>query len=321
MQKLSLALLLFAGLLLSFNSPAAARVADSQSIDELLAQPDYNGTSHAEILRLYQAIFGRYPDIGGAKYWIDIDNQGYDVIEIAGFMSASPEWSNNYSGTTNAEFVEKVYSNVLGRDYDQTGYDYWLNLVESGQLNRPEMVFYVTANTEFTDRYPFAATGTTQPNNADTLTPVQLNARRSAESYLEFSGFSRQGLIDQLSSQFGDKYELADAIAAVDSLDVDWGAQAVRSAESYLEFSGFSRQGLIDQLSSQFGSQYELADATTAVDSLDVDWFTQAVRSAESYLEVRGFSCQGLIDQLSSQFGGQYTAEQAMFGAQMAGAC
>lgn len=96
------------------------------------------------------------------------------------------------------------------------------------------------------------------------LTPVQENAVRSAQSYLELMGFSRQGLIDQLSSEYGDQYDVADATVAVDSLDVDWNAQAVRSAESYLELTGFSCQGLVDQLSSEYGDQYTTEQAQHA---------------------------------------------------------
>lgn len=36
-------------------------------------------------------------------------------------------------------------------------------------------------------------------------------AVRSAQSYLKLSGFSCQGMIDQLSSNFGDKYTVAQA--------------------------------------------------------------------------------------------------------------
>jgi len=95
-----------------------------------------------------------------------------------------------------------------------------------------------------------------------TLTQAQKNAVRSAESYLEFSGFSRQGLIDQLSSEYGDKYAVADATAAVDSLDVDWNAAAVETAKSYLDMSGFSCQGLIDQMTSEYGDKYTVDQAT-----------------------------------------------------------
>ena len=184
------------------------------------------------------------------------------------------------------------------------------------------------AETTTTTTEPLETTSTTTTEPAATttalgsnLTPSQQNALRSAQSYLEFSGFSRQGLIDQLSSEFADQYPVEDATVAVDSLNVDWIAQAVKSAQSYLESSGFSRQGLIDQLSSQFGDQYTLDEATLAVDSLVVDWNAEAAESAQSYLESSGFSCQGLIDQLSSEFGDQYTVEEATFGATQAGIC
>ena len=91
--------------------------------------------------------------------------------------------------------------------------------------------------------------------------PVE-NAIRSAESYLSFSWFSREGLIEQLSSPYGDGYSVSDATAAVDSLSVDWNLQAVRSAEQYLQMSGFSCSGLIEQLSSEYGSKFTLDQAT-----------------------------------------------------------
>jgi len=97
--------------------------------------------------------------------------------------------------------------------------------------------------------------------SAQSLTGPQRNAVRSAESYLSFSGFSRAGLIEQLSSPFGDQYNVADATVAVDSLDVNWDAQAVRSASQYLQLSGFSCQGLIDQLSSEYGDKFTIAQA------------------------------------------------------------
>jgi hypothetical protein len=94
------------------------------------------------------------------------------------------------------------------------------------------------------------------------LTAAQRNAVRSANQYLEMSGFSRQGLIDQLSSEYGEQFSVADATAAVDNLNVDWNAQAARSAASYLEMSGFSCKGLIEQLSSTNGEKFTVEQAT-----------------------------------------------------------
>jgi hypothetical protein len=70
-------------------------------------------------------------------------------------------------------------------------------------------------------------------------------AAASAESYLEFSAFSRTGLIGQLEFE---GFTTEEATFGVDSLNVDWFEQAVLSAESYLSFSSFSRGGLIGQL-------------------------------------------------------------------------
>lgn len=88
------------------------------------------------------------------------------------------------------------------------------------------------------------------------MSASQRAAVRSAQSYLEYTGFSRQGLIDQLSSEYGEKFSVEDATAAVDSLTVDWNAEAAQSAKSYTEFTGMSCQGMIDQLSSEYGSQF-----------------------------------------------------------------
>jgi short-subunit dehydrogenase len=92
----------------------------------------------------------------------------------------------------------------------------------------------------------------------------QQQAVEAAQSYLQMGGFSRQGLIDQLSSSAGEGFPLQDATAAVDSLSVNWNAQAVTSAKSYLKMGGFSCQGLIEQLSSSAGEQFTAAQAQYA---------------------------------------------------------
>jgi hypothetical protein len=94
------------------------------------------------------------------------------------------------------------------------------------------------------------------------LTGPQKNAVRSAMQYLRIAGFSRSGLIQQLSSSAGEGYEVTDATIAIDSLGVDWNEQAVRSAKQYLHIQGFSCRGLIQQLSSDAGEGYTVNQAT-----------------------------------------------------------
>ncbi|EMF6667408.1 Ltp family lipoprotein [Serratia marcescens] len=107
-----------------------------------------------------------------------------------------------------------------------------------------------------------AAVFVAAPTWAGDLTGPQKNAARSAKQYLSVAGFSRDGLIQQLSSDAGDGYEISDATVAVDSLNIDWNQEAVKSAKQYLSMMGFSCKGLIHQLSSSAGDKYTVDQAT-----------------------------------------------------------
>jgi hypothetical protein len=95
-------------------------------------------------------------------------------------------------------------------------------------------------------------------------TPSQTQAIGAAKNYLSFKGFSKKGLVQQLSSQAGDGYKLADAVFAVNHIKVDWNAEAVKSAKNYLSFTHFSCSGLIQQLDSAAGDQFTPAQAQYA---------------------------------------------------------
>lgn len=77
------------------------------------------------------------------------------------------------------------------------------------------------------------------------LTVGQQNALDKAQSYLNYSGFSRSGLIEQLEYE---GYSTEDATFGADNAGADWNAEAAEKAESYMEYSSFSREGLYDQL-------------------------------------------------------------------------
>jgi flagellar biosynthesis GTPase FlhF len=86
------------------------------------------------------------------------------------------------------------------------------------------------------------------------VTTGQRNALQEAKSYLDYTAFSRQGLIDQLIYE---GYSSEDSTYGADSVGADWNVQAALSAKSYLEYTSFSRQGLIDQLVYEGFSQAE----------------------------------------------------------------
>jgi hypothetical protein len=83
------------------------------------------------------------------------------------------------------------------------------------------------------------------PDTRSSMSSGVRNAADKASDYLDFTSFSRSGLIEQL--EFED-FSTADAAAGVDSLDVDWMEQAEKKAKEYLDFTSFSQQGLVEQL-------------------------------------------------------------------------
>lgn len=97
------------------------------------------------------------------------------------------------------------------------------------------------------------------------LTLEQQNALQSAKQYLDMTGFSRQGLIEQLSSSAGSGYPKSVATWAADHAGADWNQEAVESAKSYLELTSFSRDGLYEQLTSSAGSGYTPSQANYAL--------------------------------------------------------
>jgi hypothetical protein len=97
-------------------------------------------------------------------------------------------------------------------------------------------------------------------------TSGQRNAKKAAANYLNFTAFSRDGLIQQLSSDAGDGYSVEDATYGVDAQNADWNEQAYKAAKNYLSITAFSRQGLIEQLSSSAGDKYTIEQATYGAD-------------------------------------------------------
>jgi hypothetical protein len=85
--------------------------------------------------RIYKAAFNRTPDEGGLGYWIGQMDLGKTLIEVsAGFINSDEFRASYGTNPTNGEFLTKVYNNVLGRDPDSGGYDWWVDQL----TNNPE---------------------------------------------------------------------------------------------------------------------------------------------------------------------------------------
>ncbi|GAB2837710.1 hypothetical protein GCM10027277_00680 [Pseudoduganella ginsengisoli] len=99
--------------------------------------------------RIYQAAFDRLPDLAGVGYWIAVMDQGATLREVAAGFVQSTEFQARYgSHPTNAELVTHFYENVLHRAPEQSGYQYWLNVLDNNQATAAEVLAYFADSPE-----------------------------------------------------------------------------------------------------------------------------------------------------------------------------
>ena len=90
--------------------------------------------STGQLYRLYQAAFGRTPDVRGFGYWKDVlENKGMALGQVADEFLNSAESKALYgSEVVDSVFVERLYRNVLHRTPDTAGAAYWLDVLKTG---------------------------------------------------------------------------------------------------------------------------------------------------------------------------------------------
>lgn len=145
------------------------------AIDAIVQGEEYQARTEP-IARLYQAYFDRLPDGDGIAYWADLAGKGMGLLEISSYFAQSDEFQQRYGNADNAQFVLLAYSNVLAREPDNDGYDYWLDLMQVEGLNGPGVLFYFSDSNEFRtsmrERLAISGTYTLVLNRAPTESEI-----------------------------------------------------------------------------------------------------------------------------------------------------
>lgn len=102
----------------------------------------------AKVTRLYRAFFLRNPDAEGLAYWSGQVRAGVPLASVAGAFAGSTEFQNRYGSLGNAQFVNLVYTNVLGRSPDGGGAAYWTGLLNAG-MDRGSVMVGFSESKEF----------------------------------------------------------------------------------------------------------------------------------------------------------------------------
>lgn len=251
-----------------------------------------------EILRFYQAFFGRYPDQEGANFWIESYLSGrFTKDEIVSLFAGGPEFSSLYDGVDNREFVKRIYENVLDRQPDPSGWNYWTGRINQG-LSRRDAVKIISDQPEFRSRFPY------EPARLRVLLERIVSKNPNARVIKEYPGiilvrFSRHGsnvtaaICDleaglEVSVSPLQKQEVGHYMAHIDgtvSINANWSIAAPQRIEGPAMHEGqlyggadHSNIGFVGFGSSQTtGTGFAFIDLHSRVNSTLPSWVNNAV--------------------------------------------
>ncbi|MCK5871657.1 MAG: DUF4214 domain-containing protein, partial [Methylococcales bacterium] len=111
------------------------------------------------IIELYSAYFNRAADASGITFWeksfeIYFRNTSQSLATsarekitlsfIASDISNSTEYKGLYPATlNNSLYIDKIYKNLLGRDADSGGKEFWINHLNKGTMNLNEAIIHI----------------------------------------------------------------------------------------------------------------------------------------------------------------------------------
>jgi Ca2+-binding RTX toxin-like protein len=96
----------------------------------------------------YDALFDRSADGEGLRYWVDdYFEKGQTILDVALNFVMAPE--DNVTLLDNQEFVTRLYNYGLEREPDASGFEYWINELQTQKSNRGEILLGFVQSNEF----------------------------------------------------------------------------------------------------------------------------------------------------------------------------
>lgn len=155
-KKLVVVMALYCGAVGAGVGPGAS---PAGAADEAKTETGCEGYSDS-VARLYRAAFLRPAEQDGFDYWMATYTSGdMSLTQIAEFFSGSQELQDLYGDLNDADYVDRVYRNVLDRGPDPEGLAHWLGEMAAG-MDRGTVLLRFTESPEFVGK-----TGTAEPTD------------------------------------------------------------------------------------------------------------------------------------------------------------
>ena len=117
-------------------------------VDGLLRSPEADAWI-GQVIRAYRSAYGRGADVGGLRFWLGqragAGGRSFREVSYSSFVR-SPEFDAKYGGTSDDEFVRRIYVNALGREPDAGGQAHWVGRLRD--TSRPQIVFEISESAE-----------------------------------------------------------------------------------------------------------------------------------------------------------------------------
>ncbi|OHY98650.1 DUF4214 domain-containing protein [Salinicola sp. MIT1003] len=113
--------------------------------------------SLSTVQSLYVAYYGRPADPAGLSYWAQrLEDNGGDTTAIIKAFGDSAEYVDRFSDSDSATLVNNLYRQLFGRDAEDTGRDFYVNMLESGEKSLAEIALTISNAAQGSDSEVFA---------------------------------------------------------------------------------------------------------------------------------------------------------------------
>ena len=131
-------------------APAKA-ISRAEAVASVIGSREFQETVNP-LARLYLATFGRYPDYEGLNYYTGQREEARPLHEIANEFTRSREFELRYGELDNAQFVELIFTNVLGHPSQADVRNYWVSEIDSGHMTRGQVLVDLAESGAFRER-------------------------------------------------------------------------------------------------------------------------------------------------------------------------
>ncbi|MFB3904463.1 MAG: DUF4214 domain-containing protein [Acidobacteriota bacterium] len=117
---------------------------------EFFKSAEFQGNG-AFVARLYAGVLFRRAEYEGFMFWLNsLNNGSWNRMQVVNYFISSPEFQYRFGGNlTHSEFVRRLYLNILLREPDTGGLNFWVGKLARGEMTRSEVTVNFVDSPEY----------------------------------------------------------------------------------------------------------------------------------------------------------------------------